>query len=148
MSQKIASRIEALDWAELSRSFWENGYALTPPILTPQECSELVSAYSDDALFRSHIIMARYRFGLGDYKYFNYPLPSLVQELREGTYPHLAPIAREWNAAMGTPNNFPDSLSAYLKACKQHGQTRPTPLRRDRVPFSDDLFPQPARKRF
>src|ERR1700751_986984 len=128
MSQRISDRIERLDWAKLSRSLWENGYALTTPILSPQEGSELIVAYSDAALFRSPIIMARYRFGLGDYKYFTYPLPALVQELRESSYPHLAPVAREWNAAIGTANSFPDSLDTYLKVSKEHGQTRPTPL--------------------
>src|SRR6266446_8039364 len=101
MQENISARIEALNWVELSRSLWENGYALTPPILTPQECSGLITAYSNDSLFRSHIIMARYRFGLGDYKYFNYPLPSVVQDLREYSYPHLAPLARERNEAIG-----------------------------------------------
>jgi hypothetical protein len=72
--------------------------------------------------------MARYRFGLGDYKYFNYPLPEIVQELRECSYPHLAPVASEWNKTLGIAAAYPASLSAYLKECHKRGQSRPTPL--------------------
>jgi hypothetical protein len=128
MQSSIAKRIEGLDWSRLSRSLWEDGYALTPPILSPDECSELITSYSDDDIFRSHIVMARYRFGLGDYKYFNYALPEIVQELRECSYPHLAPVASEWNKALGIADAYPNSLSAYLKECHKRGQSRPTPL--------------------
>jgi len=78
--------------------------------------------------FRSHIIMARYRFGRGDYKYFNYPLPETIQQLREATYPHLASVANEWNEALGLPERFPDQHPAFLAQCKKKHQTRPTPL--------------------
>jgi hypothetical protein len=128
MQASIAATIDGLGWEVLSRSLWENGYALTPPILSHEECKELIAAYADGSLFRSHIIMARYRFGLGDYKYFDYPLPQIVQELREGGYRHLAPVASEWNAAIGIGNGFPDSLTEYLKTCHNRGQSRPTPL--------------------
>jgi uncharacterized protein len=84
--------------------------------------------YPSDQAFRSHIIMSRYRFGRGDYKYFDYPLPSIVQELRETSYPYLVPIANEWNENLGAADKFPPSHSAFLAACKKNGQTRATPL--------------------
>jgi len=124
----ISQRIERLDWRAIHDSLWELGYALIEPVLTAQECAELIRLYPCDDHFRSHIIMARYRFGRGDYKYFKYPLPLLVQELRECTYPHLAPIATEWHKVMGIPAVFPGKLSTFLSTCKKHGQTRPTPL--------------------
>jgi uncharacterized protein len=128
MQTGVRTKISGLDWSALSRSLWEDGYALTPPLLTPEECSTLIGTYSDDALFRSHIIMERYRFGLGDYKYFSYPLPEIVQQLRESSYPHLAPVANEWNRALGIAVEYPASLPEYMKVCHKRGQTRPTPL--------------------
>jgi hypothetical protein len=92
-------------------------------VLTQQECATLAAMYPDDQLFRSHIVMSRYRFGKGDYKYFGYPLPPLIQELREQAYPPLAGLANEWS---GT--SFPPDLMTFLAQCKEHGQTKPTPL--------------------
>jgi uncharacterized protein len=128
MHPSISQRIEKLDWSSLRDSLWEFGYAQTGTVLTVQECTELINLYSSDARFRSHIIMSRYRFGRGDYKYFSYPLPPIVQELRESSYPQLAPLANEWNAAIGIAAKFPMEHSKFLALCKKHGQTRATPL--------------------
>jgi uncharacterized protein len=128
MLSSISQRIAKLKWDSLRESLREVGYAQTDSVLTAPECAELVSLYSSDARFRSHIIMSRYRFGRGDYKYFNYPLPPLVQELRESSYPQLAPLANEWNTAMGIPADFPLEHSKFLARCKKDGQTRATPL--------------------
>jgi hypothetical protein len=124
----ISNRLGNLDWPALRASVWDYGYALTPAILMPNECAEVTAMYSSEQRFRSHIIMSRYRFGRGDYKYFNYPLPAIVQQLREHSYPHLAPLANEWNKALSVPDVFPKTHSAFLAVCKKHGQTRPTPL--------------------
>ena len=127
-SLAISKRLSALNWNSLRDSLWQNGYAVTEPVLTPSECTTLIGMYGSDQAFRSHIIMSRYRFGRGDYKYFKYPLPPLVQELREHSYHHLAPIANEWNEAMGFPANFPGKHSDFLTICKKAKQTRPTAL--------------------
>jgi uncharacterized protein len=124
----IAKRLGALDWAAIRSSLWEHGYALTPAILTPDECATLIEMYSTQSAFRSHIIMARYRFGRGDYKYFDYPLPPIVQDLREHSYPYLASLANEWNSALGLSDVFPERHSAFLATCKKQDQTRATPL--------------------
>src|ERR1700690_4503524 len=79
-----------LDWPALRETLSQQGFAITPPVFTPQECTALSAMYPDDPLFRSHIVMSRYRFGKGDYKYFAYPLPPLIQDLREQAYPPLA----------------------------------------------------------
>lgn len=124
----INGRTESLDWAAIEQSLWERGYAKTPSVLTPDECTELIDLYTDAARFRSRIDMARYRFGSGEYKYFADPLPPLVQELRTYMYPFLAPIANRWMEALKKPERYPDHLPEFLAYCREHGQTRPTPL--------------------
>jgi uncharacterized protein len=124
----ISDRLAQLDWSTMSASLWELGYALTSAVLVPEECAQLIRTYSSTSPFRSQIIMARYRFGRGDYKYFQYPLPPLVQQLREHSYQYLAPIANQWNAALGIRDSFPERHSDLLDLCQKKGQTRPTPL--------------------
>ena len=124
----IAVRLARLDWNALRESLWERGYAVTPAVLEPEECAGLIEMYGSEQRFRSHIVMARYRFGRGDYKYFNYPLPEPVQELREHSYPFLAPLANEWNQALGVREVFPGTHSAFIAICTKQDQTRPTPL--------------------
>jgi uncharacterized protein len=126
--QPIADRLAELDWQFIRQSLCELGYVLTPSILTRDECANLIGGYSDDSAFRSHIIMARFRFGQGDYKYFNYPLPKLIQELRDHSYSHLAPIANEWNGWLGVNEKFPKSHADFVALCRDNGQTRATPL--------------------
>ena len=124
----IKDRLAALDWPAMERSLWEHGYAKTPPVLTPDECAQLVALYPDDTRFRSRIDMARYRFGVGEYKYFAAPLPPLVEELRVHAYPPLAAIANQWEVALDTAVLHPTDLGALLARCRKKGQTKPTPL--------------------
>lgn len=125
----INERIDAVDWAKARESLCARGYAVTDPILTPEECASIVSLYSDGARFRSHIIMERHRFGVGDYKYFSDPLPELVSHLRTAAYPHLAKVANEWATAFGEKKPpCPLDHAVFLKICHKAGQTRPTPL--------------------
>jgi len=124
----IADRLAALDWSAMERSLWEHGYAKTPPLLTPDECAQLIALYPDDARFRSRIDMRRYRFGVGEYKYFAAPLPRVVEELRVNTYPPLAAIANQWEVALDTAVLHPTDLRGLLARCHKKGQTKPTPL--------------------
>jgi hypothetical protein len=124
----IAARVTDLDWTALERSLWELGYARTPPVLTPDECAALIALYPDDTRFRSRIDMARYRFGIGDYKYFAAPLPPLVQGLRVSAYPPLAAIANQFEAALDTATLHPADLAGLHATCRRRGQTKPTPL--------------------
>ena len=124
----IKERLASLDWPALERDLWERGYAKTPPVLTPEECAELIQLYGDEVRFRSRVDMARYRFGVGEYKYFADPLPPLVQALRTHAYPSLAAIANRWTKALRIPERYPANLPALLVRCREHGQTRPTPL--------------------
>lgn len=118
----------ALPWPELQKSLWNSGYAVSPAVLTAEECSELRELYTHDELFRSKIVMERLRFGKGDYKYFANPLPEIVRELRTHAYPHLAEVANEWAEALGDKSTFPAEHAAFLERCHRAGQQRPTPL--------------------
>ncbi|HXL21974.1 MAG TPA: 2OG-Fe(II) oxygenase [Candidatus Dormibacteraeota bacterium] len=113
---------------EIEQSLWEWGFAQTGVLLSREECDLLRGLYSDASRFRSRIDMARYRFGLGEYQYFAYPLPELVAELREVLYGRLAGPANAWMGALGLAGKFPAEHDAFLKQCAKHGQTRPTPL--------------------
>jgi hypothetical protein len=124
----ISARLADLDWTSLERSLWDWGYAKTPPVLTPDECATLVAMYADDSRFRSRIDMARYRFGVGEYKYFDAPLPPLVQDLRTHAYPPLAAIANQFEAALDTATLHPTELTGLQAVCRRRGQTKPTPL--------------------
>src|SRR5213592_3470449 len=118
----IAARLADLDWTAIERSLWEHGYAKTPPVLTPDECAELAAMYGDEARFRSTVDMARYRFGVGEYKYFAAPLPPLVDALRHAAYPPLAAIANQWEAALDTATAHPPTLDGLRAVCHRRGQ--------------------------
>jgi len=126
--------ITRLDWDRIGGELSAQGCALTGPLLSPQQCASLSVAYADDALFRSKVVMARHGFGRGEYKYFSYPLPKIVADLRETLYPRLADIANGWNETMGKPERFPSAHCNYLAQCHAAGQTRPTPLLRQYGP--------------
>jgi uncharacterized protein len=123
----LAPRIDALDWAGITRNLDADGYATTGPLLTPAECAALVESYDEDR-FRSRVIMARHGFGKGEYKYFTDPLPATVAGLRERFYPRLAPIARAWAKPLGLETAFPDALDDFRRICREAGQAKPTPL--------------------
>jgi uncharacterized protein len=127
-TDSIAARVAGLDWPAIERSLWEQGHARTPPLLTAAECTELIDLYGEDARFRSHVDMARYRFGEGDYKYLADPLPPLVVSLRETTYPRLATLANAWEHALGSRTRYPEDLAGLQAVCRRHGQIKPTPL--------------------
>jgi uncharacterized protein len=123
-----AEGVAALDWALLAASLDEHGYATTAALLTPEECRGLASLYHRDEAFRSRVVMQRHAFGRGEYKYLKYPLPGLVEGLRQAIYPHLAPIANRWRQRLREEGRFPPALGAYLEECHDAGQRRPTPL--------------------
>jgi hypothetical protein len=105
------------------------GWSLVPKLLDASECNAIARLYANsDKGFRSHVIMARHGFGKGEYRYFSYPLPMLVQELRTTIYPLLVPIANAWNERMGIDVRFPNSHQTFLDRCHAAGQKRPTPL--------------------
>jgi hypothetical protein len=125
----IKQRVAAVDWKETEQSLWSRGFAVTAALLTPEECASIAALYKNVSLFRSHIVMERFRFGVGDYKYFAYPLPEIVANLRTCSYPFIAKIANGWAEAFGGEVSlYPKDHSAFLTVCHRAGQSKPTPL--------------------
>ena len=121
--------VDALDWPAIEASLAERGYATTAPFLDTSTCAELRRLYDDpETSFRSTINMARYNFGSGQYRYFDYPLPDLVRLLRAEFYARLAPIANAWATVLRMETDWPAELDELLERCHASGQARPTPL--------------------
>lgn len=116
------------DWTSIARDLDEQGWAILPGLLREAECIATATLYDWPDGFRSKVVMARHGFGKGEYKYFRYPLPPLVEKLRGTLYPQLAPIANAWHSRMGMDEQFPDDHADFLARCHEAGQTRPTPL--------------------
>ncbi len=127
-TQAVSNKIGVIDWAQVENSLDTNGWAILENILTGEESQELAGLYDTPAIFRKHIIMARHGYGKGEYKYFSYPLPGLIQELRTRLYPRLVPIANRWHETMRQGMQFPSEHADFIERCRQAGQTRPTPL--------------------
>ena len=123
-----AERVARLDWTGVADELSNHGAAVLEKLLTPEECREIASLYPDESRFRSHIIMARHGFGKGEYKYFAYPLPNLIEGFRTALYSRLAPVANGWNERMGIEMRYPAKHGEFLDLCRQAGQARPTPL--------------------
>ncbi len=122
------SRVEQLDWEQVSQDIDSRGSAILDRILSVDECKSMVELYSQDDLFRSHVVMSRHGFGRGEYKYFSYPLPEIISELRKAIYSRLAPVANRWNSAMGIDVRYPEDHAEFIERCHHAGQIRPTPL--------------------
>jgi hypothetical protein len=127
-AERAAERIGALDWERVARELDDRGSAVLDGLLSPDECRTLAALYPEDAVFRSRIVMARHGFGRGEYKYFAYPLPEIVNGLRTALYPRLAPIANRWNEAMRIDVRYPSRHAEFLERCHAAGQRKPTPL--------------------
>lgn len=121
-------RIDSLAWGDIEQSLDTKGFAVLPPLVSASHCTELRALYDDAARFRSRVEMERFRFGVGEYKYFAAPLPELVRRLRHELYPHLAPIANRWMATLREKVRYPGALDEFLERCHRAGQRRPTPL--------------------
>jgi len=150
LAETLAGRLEGLDYARVETLLDTQGFAPLPVLLEPEECDALAALYTDESRFRSRIDMSRFRFGVGEYKYFAAPLPTIVRTLREKLYAGLAPSANRWmarldrggvgsrlqifqSAAQSTqttpdPLPYPATLDEFLARCHRAGQQRPTPL--------------------
>jgi hypothetical protein len=127
-SANALDKIKTLDWERVSRGLDAQGNAILDRILSADECRNLRDLYVKDSLFRSRIVMSKYGFGRGEYKYFHYPLPDVIEVLRTAIYLQLAPIANRWNAAMGIDIRYPERHADFIQQCHDAGQLRPTPL--------------------
>jgi hypothetical protein len=124
----IERRLADIDWARLTAELEDRGWATTGPLLTEEERREVIAAYDRSELFRSTVVMARHGFGSGEYRYFDYPLPGLIAELRTRLYERLVDTANRWREAIGAGQPFPNTHAEYMARCHAAGQTKPTPL--------------------
>jgi hypothetical protein len=127
-ARAVQRRVAAVAWDRVCEELDAQGFAVVEGLLDAGACRDVSRLYGDEERFRSHITMARHGFGRGEYKYFAYPLPGLVESLRTALYPPLADIANRWNEAMGVSTRYPSGHAAFLQRCHNAGQVRPTPL--------------------
>ena len=127
-AQHAVARVEALNWQLAVKCLNEQGSAMLSGVLSSEECQELAGLYDDEGLFRSRVVMGRHGFGRGEYKYFSYPLPEIIQGLRIALYPKLVPVANDWNRAIGIDIRYPAVHAEFIQRCHDAGQLRPTPL--------------------
>jgi hypothetical protein len=127
-SDHAMGRVNALNWQQISQDLDKQGNAILDRILSTDECEALAGLFADDPLFRSRVVMARHGFGRGEYKYFTYPLPGIITDLRTVLYARLAPIANRWNAATRLEVRYPQQHADFLQRCHDAGQVLPTPL--------------------
>jgi len=121
-------RVDGFDWQRIARDLDQQGNAVMEQLLSPMECRTIAGLYPKDEVFRSRVVMERHGFGRGEYKYFSYPLPDILRELRTAAYSHLVPIANHWNEAMGIDVRYPEKHADFVERCHHAGQARPTPL--------------------
>lgn len=126
--KSIPERIVELDWPKIRQELHDKGFATINNVLTNEECSKLIEDYNADNTYRKTIKMERYRFGLGEYKYFSYPLPSIITELRESIYVQIVPVANSWMQELKLEKRFPLTHQELKDTCHHHGQIKPTAL--------------------
>jgi hypothetical protein len=126
--ENLEERITDVDWQTVTGQMNEKGYVLVSRFLPSQPCDDLIRNYNNSDLYRKTITMERHRFGLGEYKYFRYPLLDLLQTIRTAIYPKLAPIANRWMNMLNIERHFPDKFDELQKLCHDHNQTKPTAL--------------------
>jgi hypothetical protein len=124
----VAERTGAFDWSRVEHDLDTRGSAVLERLLSREEGEELAALYQQDSIFRSRIVMGRHGFGRGEYKYFSYPLPDLIESLRTALYPRLAPTANRWNESMGIDVRYPADHADFIARCHVAGQRKPTPL--------------------
>ena len=127
-AENVISRVSALDWNRVSQNLDNYGNATLEHVLDPDDCKALAELYQHNDLFRSRVVMGQHGFGRGEYKYFSYPLPDIVEKLRTSLYWRLAPVANRWNTAMGVEVRYPKTHAEFIARCHHAGQAKPTPL--------------------
>jgi hypothetical protein len=126
--ENIKTKILNIDWQAITEDMNDKGYAIVPNLLSNNQCNEIIDNYKNLNAYRKTVVMERYRFGLGEYKYFNYPLPNLIQNIRENIYPKLAPIANSWMKVLNIDTIFPETHQELLEQCNANNQLKATVL--------------------
>lgn len=121
-------KTDQINWSEAHQSLNANGFFILRGVLNPQECQQLIALYDDSPKFRKTVVMERFRYGVGEYKYFNYPLPDLIQTLRTTLYESIYPVANQWSNLLKLGINYPAAHAEFIEVCKNNDQNRATPL--------------------
>jgi len=116
------------NWTDISDELHDKGFVVVKNVLNKEECDKLIAAFTVDKMYRKTINMERYRFGRGEYKYFQYPLPDIITELRENVYSYIAPVANRWMAELNLNKHFPLTHKEMKALCHENGQKKPTVL--------------------
>lgn len=124
----IQQKISEINVQKVGEEMDEKGYFLLSQFLPAKYCKELIDKYDNEGLYRKIITMEKYRFGLGEYKYFKYPLPNFVHNIRKGVYPILAPVANNWMRLLNLKRQFPHEFERLQKLCHDNNQTECTVL--------------------
>jgi hypothetical protein len=125
----VTQKVSDIDWKGIEDELNSQGWSVASKLLAASECDAIAKTYGDDdSRFRSRVVMGRHGFGQGEYRYFAYPLPQMIQDLRTTIYPCLAPLANTWNERMGINVRYPKTHKEFLDRCHAAGQKRPTPL--------------------
>lgn len=124
----ITHKSATLEWSSIAESLNLKGYAIIPEFFTSAECDTLAALYNDASLYRKTVVMERHRFGLGEYKYFGYPLPNTIAAVRKTVYPFLSAVANTWMKALNIDTVFPKELEQLHEQCRANDQIKPTVL--------------------
>ena len=124
----LAETLAGLDWAKIGEQLTREGCVKIEAVLDPANCAELRALFDDDTRFAKTVNMDREDFGKGAYRYFQAPLPGIVDALRRGVYPHVARIANEWQRLLNDAERFPEEWEVFREQCAAAGQTVPTPI--------------------
>ena len=121
-------KLNHTDWDGAHDSIHEKGFYILEGILNKKECKEIIQLYGESKHFRKTILMERYRFGLGEYKYLQYPLPEMIGTLRKYLYQHLYAVANKWSDVLDDSLKYPSSHDDFIKICQSNNQSLATPL--------------------
>ena len=124
----ITQNLEAIPWKAVQQDLYENGFTVVENVLDDGQCESLIAGFNRPEQYRKTVEMERYRFGKGTYKYFKYPLPPVIAQLRELVYPKLVPVANQWMLDLKKGIAFPKTLSSLQQKCRENGQLLATPL--------------------
>jgi hypothetical protein len=127
-ANEFVERVKALDWKQILQDLNAHGNAIMGNLICSADCDALSNLYQEERIFRSTVIMEKHGFGLGEYKYFKYPLPTIIDVLRTTIYPYLVPVANSWNEAMGIDVRYPEKHPDFVARCHVAGQLKPTAL--------------------
>ncbi|GAB3919387.1 2OG-Fe(II) oxygenase [Larkinella terrae] len=121
-------KTDQINWEEVHKSLNENGFFVLSQVLNPEECQQLIATYDEPGAFRKTVVMERFGYGVGEYKYFNYPLPDLIQTLRTTLYESIYQVANQWSEALKLGVDYPSNHADFIEICNYNGQNRATPL--------------------